>query len=549
MKAKATFVALILWVVRLLVCLNLMASRAQAQGGVPLWTNRYHGPTNSYSEGKAVAVDGSGNVFVTGYLGVVVSNLVVGDHVDSDYVTIKYSNAGVPLWTNRFGGPGNGWDEPCCIAVDSNGDVIVTGISDHSGYNSSHTNFDYATIKYSNAGVPLWTNRYDGPTNGFDGPRAVAVDASGNVFVTGDSVGVGTGYSDYATIKYSGAGVPLWTNRYNGPANATDTVSAMALDSSGNVFVTGGSSRGVTWEDYATIKYSNAGIPLWTNYYDGAAPGNDEARAIAVDSSANVFVTGVSDRFFDPENIPQPPFDCATIKYSNAGVLLWENRFNVPTYDLASPSALAVASNGNVSVTGGVQKTPTSSEGGSATWAYSSSGVPLWTNLFHGPGAAIAVDSSGNALVAGTSYHTNDYSDFAIIAYSGAGVRLWTNLYHGLGDYWDGANAVAVDGSGNVFVTGWAQTSSNSTTGDFVTIKYSSVSPAAPSLTIARTPTNTVLISWPSPSTGFVLQQNTNRLGSVNWSNVTGTIQDNGTNRYIIVNPPAGNRFYRLVKP
>jgi hypothetical protein len=126
---------------------------------------------------------------------------------------------------------------------------------------------------------------------------------------------------------------------------------------------------------------------------------------------------------------------------------------------------------------------------------------------------------------------------------------LWTNLYHGLGDYWDGANAVAVDGSGNVFVTGWAQTSSNSTTGDFVTIKYSSVSPPAPSLTIARTPTNTVLISWPSPSTGFVLQQNTNRLGSVNWSNVTGTIQDNGTNRYIIVNPPAGSRFYRLVKP
>jgi FG-GAP repeat len=70
-----------------------------------------------------------------------------------------------------------------------------------------------------------------------------------------------------------------------------------------------------------------------------------------------------------------------------------------------------------------------------------------------------------------------------------------------------------------------------------------------PSLTITRTPTNTVVISWPSASTGFVLQQNTNQLGSVNWSNVTGTIQDNGTNRSIIVNPPGGNRFYRLVKP
>src|SRR6185436_10257241 len=99
-------------------------------------------------------------------------NLVIGWHVDYDYVTIKYSNAGAPLWTNRYAGPGNGWDDPCCIAVDSSGDVIVTGISDHSGYNSAHTNFDYATIKYSNAGVPRWTNRYDGPTNGFDAPRA-----------------------------------------------------------------------------------------------------------------------------------------------------------------------------------------------------------------------------------------------------------------------------------------------------------------------------------------------------------------------------------------
>ena len=71
----------------------------------------------------------------------------------------------------------------------------------------------------------------------------------------------------------------------------------------------------------------------------------------------------------------------------------------------------------------------------------------------------------------------------------------------------------------------------------------------APSLTILRTATNTVVISWPSAATGFVIQQNTNRLGSVNWSNVTGTSQSNGTNRYVIVNSLAGNRFYRLVKP
>jgi hypothetical protein len=70
--------------------------------------------------------------------------------------------------------------------------------------------------------------------------------------------------------------------------------------------------------------------------------------------------------------------------------------------------------------------------------------------------------------------------------------------------------------------------------------------PGAPLLSIARTTTNTVAVLWPSPSTGWDLQQNTNSVSSLNWSNVTSGIQDNGTTKTLIVNPPAGNRFYRL---
>ena len=72
--------------------------------------------------------------------------------------------------------------------------------------------------------------------------------------------------------------------------------------------------------------------------------------------------------------------------------------------------------------------------------------------------------------------------------------------------------------------------------------------PGAPLLSIARTTTNTVAVFWPSASTSFVLQQNTNSISSVNWSNAPGTIQDNGTTKTLIVNPPTGNRFYRLLK-
>jgi len=73
--------------------------------------------------------------------------------------------------------------------------------------------------------------------------------------------------------------------------------------------------------------------------------------------------------------------------------------------------------------------------------------------------------------------------------------------------------------------------------------------PGAPLLSIARTATNTVAVWWPSPSTGWILQQNTNSVASVNWSNVVTTPVDDGTHKTVIISPPTGNRFYRLFKP
>ena len=73
--------------------------------------------------------------------------------------------------------------------------------------------------------------------------------------------------------------------------------------------------------------------------------------------------------------------------------------------------------------------------------------------------------------------------------------------------------------------------------------------PGAPLLSIARTTTNTVAVYWPSTSTGFVLQQDTNGITSVNWSNVVTTPTDDGTTKTVVINPPGGNRFYRLFHP
>jgi uncharacterized delta-60 repeat protein len=299
-----------------------------SSAGVPLWTNRYNGPGNNIDWALAMVMDSSDNVIVTGYS-------TASSH---DYATIKYSSTGVPLWTNRYGSV-IGDDVAYAVAVDHSDNVIVTGYS----YNDSGSSIDYATIKYSSAGVPLWTNRYNGPGNGFDEAYAMAVDGSNNVIVTGYSTGSGT-YDDYATIKYSSAGAPLWTNRYNGPRNDDDVAYAVAVDGNNDVIVTG-YPWSINSRDYATIKYSSAGVPLWTNRYDGPGNSTDDALAVAVDRSGNVIVTGYSYG-------SGSSWDYATIKYSSAGIPLWTNRYNGPGNGLDEARAVTVDRSGNVIVTG-----------------------------------------------------------------------------------------------------------------------------------------------------------------------------------------------------
>ena len=376
------------------------ATVAYSSAGVPLWTNRYDGPGQSWDSASAVGVDASGNVFVTG--------TVTVSGVHSDFATIKYSNAGVPLWTNLYSGPGYGQNRSSALAIDDSGTVVVTGWSDGGG-----GNYQYATVAYSNAGVEMWVNLYGGA-----GPDtysvAIAAGAGGNMYVTGYS---GSTYShDYATVAYSAQGEPLWTNLYSGTGNADDQAFALAVDGSGNVFVTG-TSKGVgDPDDYdcATIKYSSVGVPLWTNRYNGPAHGSDLAKAIVVANSGNVYVTGSSGSGWNP--------GYATVAYSAAGAPLWTNRYYGPGNRHDEPAAIAVDGNGNVSVTG---RSWTAAGADYATIKYTSGGAPLWTNRYNGVGTgndgavALAVDSNGNVFVTGFSDGTTSGPDYVTIKYSG----------------------------------------------------------------------------------------------------------------------------------
>lgn len=505
------------------------------------WVQRHHGSSDIDTVPTAMTVDGSGNVFVTGYATDPIWEI-------KDWVTVAYSSTGTPVWTNRYNGTGDEDDQPNAVAVDSNGNVFVTGVS-----LGSDTGQDCVTIKYSSAGVPLWTRRYNGAGGGNDGGNALAVDGNGAVIVTGVSVGTNgfSSYFDFATIKYSGAGVPLWTNRYNGPANNYDGAIDVAVDGSDNVFVTGQSDTIEGSADFLTIAYSRAGVPLWTNRYNGPGNNSDYVKAVAVDGSGNVFVTG--DSWGDSAQ------DFATIKYSAAGVPLWTNRYHGTWSGNNFAAALAVDGGGNVIVTGGDGGFG-STNGGYVTIKYSNSGVPLWTNHFNGPvtalgyndnARAVRVDGSGNVFVTGQSFRDLETSDYVTLAYSSAGVALWTNRYNGPANGDDiplTKRSLVLGPDGGVHVTGASDgDSSDGRAFDFATVKYVAL-PDAPSLSITRT-NALVIISWPLTTLNFQLQVTTNLALPNSWSPVGQPAVTNAGELSIDLPATVGNRFFRLKSP
>jgi Beta-propeller repeat len=244
-----------------------------SSGGVELWVRRYDSGSGE-DVPAAIACDGSG-IYVTG-------------RSNSDYTTIKYDFNGVQQWVRSYNGPGNSSDAPAALVVDAAGNIYVTGQSPGSG-----TNDDYATIKYDAAGTQQWVRRYDGPTTTFasdyDRAVALALDAAGNVFVTGNSS------DDFATVKYDAAGTEIWIRRYNGPGAGADWANAIAVDASGNAYVSGSSyGNSTTQYDFATLSYDPSGTVRWTERYNGPGDSYDTPYSIAVYSSGEVYVSGSS---------------------------------------------------------------------------------------------------------------------------------------------------------------------------------------------------------------------------------------------------------------
>ena len=417
------------------------------------WATDFNGTGNGQDKAYALAVDDSGNAYVTGKS--------FGSHMGFEYVTGKVDHAGNLLWVKRYVGQGWGDHEAWELTLDSEGNVYVTG---HSyGYDAGD---DYATIKYDLDGNELWVARYNGTGWGMDWAEALAVDDSGNVYVTGLSTGSTTGI-DFATVKYDPDGSELWVARYSGPGYENDVPLALAVDGSGNVYVTGYSERTDTGNDYLTIKYDGDGNQIWEARYNGPGNDTDMALSLAVDGLGNVYVTGYSYGSGSDD-------DYATIKYDENGNELWVERYNGSANNRDEAQSLALDGLGNIYVTGYSYGSSTFYD--YTTIKYDPAGNILWEAHYNGYASggdyakSIFVNDSGHVYVSGYSAVTGVDFDFATVKYDTDGYELWAARYNNVDNGDDILYALAVDGAGNAYVAGYSQR--NSTFEDYTVLKY-----------------------------------------------------------------------------
>ncbi len=514
------------------------------------------------------------------------------------------SFAQVPDWLWAKSAGGTDLDDGYSVAVDSYGNVFVTGyfsspVITFGSYTLTNAGYgDMFLAKYDANGNVLWAKSAGGTD--FDDGYSVAVDSYGNVFVTGVFVSptltfgsntlINAGCRDIFIAKYDASGNVLWAKSAGGID--LDDGYSVAVDTYGNVFVTGYfSSPVITFGSYTLTnagggdmfltKYDASGNVLWAKSTDGAY--YNEGYSVAVDLSGNVYVTG----YFSGLVLTVGSYtltnagdgDMFLAKYDASGNVLWAKSAGRILNEYAN--SVAVDSYGNVYVTG-VFASPTLSFGSDTLTnagdgdmflaKYDASGNVLWAKSVGGTdfdaGYSVAVDSYGNVFVTGYfsspvitfgSYTlTNAGNWYAFLTkYNANGNVLWAKSAGGTDS--DLGYSVAVDLSGNVYVTGYFSSPvltfgsyilTNAGDGDMFLVKIKSISNIG-----FNEPIGTFdLLIYPNPTEDKLYIQTAGKANNSNFSifNVKGKqfFQQQFTTSTItldISSLPSGVYFVRVV--
>src|SRR4030095_2410879 len=445
----------------ILITVCLISSSTVFSQVTQQWVKNYNDVFNGNDLAEFMALDGSGNVYITGN--------AEGWYGHYEIVTIKYGPSGAQQWLAEYTNAYTGYETTYGITVDNSENVYVLGMHWISNGNTS-----IVTIKYNSSGVLQWAKQFTSAFGGAADPSAIAVDGTGNVYVTGACIG-NTFTTDYITIKYSANGVQQWAKMYNGSSNGSDAATAMALDNSGNIIITGwANSTNFGTGEYLTIKYSPSGNQQWLVTYQGPTSGSDIPASIAVDGSGNCYVTGESKG-------TDSYYHCATVKYNTNGIEQWAQRYNGGGNGDDKLSKIVIK-DGYIYASGSLQGVGTGQD--YLVIKYTPSGNQVWASTYNGPigGGAdftsgVAVDDYGDVYVTGSSAGSGGIKQIATVRFNPNGTRQWVQRFNSgqcMGYVDQGGKDIAIGPSSGLYVTGYStQNDQNCSYCDFCTIKYS----------------------------------------------------------------------------
>ena len=412
------------------------------------------------------------------------------------------------------------------VAVDASGNTYVTGEFNETvdfdpdpnatASRTANGPSDVFLVSYDAAGALRYVTTFG--STGFDYGYGVTVDASGNAYVTGEFKGTVdfnpdpsatenrtsiSGGSDVFLASYDAAGALRYVSTFGG--NSTDSGYGVAVDASGNAYVTGyfygtadfNPDPSVTENRTARgnynaflASYDAAGALRYVNTFGGT--GSSYGRGMAVDASGNTYMAGYfyGTADFDPdpgvtENRTSNgnTDDAFLASYDAAGALRYVNTFGGTGTDRNYD--VAVDASGNAYVAGffrdtadfdpapGVTENRTSNGGADGVLvSYNAAGALRYVNTFGGITAdyvnGVAVDASGNAYVAGSFEDTVDFDpdpsatasrtsnardDAFLASYDAVGALRYVRTFGG--NSYDRGRDVAVDASGNAYATGY----------------------------------------------------------------------------------------------
>jgi uncharacterized delta-60 repeat protein len=374
------------------------------------------------------------------------------------------------IWENKESGQGDYSAAINASTKDNQGNIVLCGYTLNAGVNK-----DILIVKISNAGDTIWSHTYDGPGNGMDEGLDIVTDVNNFIYVTGYQRGGATG-TDMVTLKVDPNGQVLWVQSYLSNINTdqTDRGNSVAVDASGNVYVTGQTdvdASATNNDNFITIKYNSAGTLIWSILKNGSGNGADRPVKICLDAQNNVYVTGRSFNGFDD--------DYLTIKYNGAtGATVWEKILDRTHHD--RPTDMVVNQlNGNIYVTGRSRNINYDY----VTVAYNTTGTVVWQAIYDylddDRATNICLDPNANVIVTGQSdfdLTTNYNYNITTVKYNGTtGTQLWSANYIGSIASDDVPVDVLSDNTGTIFVLGWSDTDiSASVSTDFIIQKISS---------------------------------------------------------------------------